>query len=298
MALKESLEQKKQESQNKDLRKKWSIVEHIIDVRTHLEQYEDEGISGDTLISAPDFSDYSRGSKVDEDSEEAEDALESNDQEEMLEEARDISAECLQEGMCTDVDQVSNVSQQPQFAQREPGVKQGNRRSSRREEAQSAPACMPRKSQHIQVPQTQPSGSTFHPPLIMPGWDNFQNSLIGLDHRSAPPPSQHNNYPQEGFGAVHWNHQVHPCMDITSQFAERCMIAPGHMGNTNMHGGYIHQTHSPAFVHQPNLTHPPGYPMEGQNSAPMQVRGSMGYDAFMTERPTNGEMMQRGYFPM
>lgn len=44
MALKESLEQKKQESQNKDLRKKWSIVEHIIDVRTHLEQYEDEGI--------------------------------------------------------------------------------------------------------------------------------------------------------------------------------------------------------------------------------------------------------------
>ena len=52
MVLKESLEQKKLESGNKDLRKKFSIIEQIIAVRTHLEQYEDGGIGKSRIVYA------------------------------------------------------------------------------------------------------------------------------------------------------------------------------------------------------------------------------------------------------
>lgn len=44
MVLKESLGQKKHESQHNDLKKKFSIVEHIIEVRTSLEQYDEGGL--------------------------------------------------------------------------------------------------------------------------------------------------------------------------------------------------------------------------------------------------------------
>lgn len=42
--LKESLEQKRLESSNKDLRKKWNIVEQIIEVRSRLEEFEMGGL--------------------------------------------------------------------------------------------------------------------------------------------------------------------------------------------------------------------------------------------------------------
>lgn len=43
-AFKESLEQKKLESTNKDMRKKWHIVEQIIEVRARLEEFEMGGL--------------------------------------------------------------------------------------------------------------------------------------------------------------------------------------------------------------------------------------------------------------
>lgn len=45
MTLKESLDQKKVERQMSELKKKFAIVEQIIEVRSNLEQYEAGGLS-------------------------------------------------------------------------------------------------------------------------------------------------------------------------------------------------------------------------------------------------------------
>jgi len=53
VTLKESLDQKKLERQMDQLRKKFPIVEQIIDIRTILEQYEAGGLSMSHLLFLP-----------------------------------------------------------------------------------------------------------------------------------------------------------------------------------------------------------------------------------------------------
>ena len=48
--LKESLDQKKREHQQDQLRKKFTIIENIIHVRTQLEQYEAGGMRKSVLL--------------------------------------------------------------------------------------------------------------------------------------------------------------------------------------------------------------------------------------------------------
>lgn len=273
--LKKSLEQKKLERGMSDLRKKFSIVEQIIETRTTLEQYEAGGLSTsricnagnsandgtdpDTLIQVVDYSDYIRPSRNEDDSDELVDERAELADDHGIKEQPDEDEDFVLVN-----DRKSESVTGPQMDIRSQEIHNNNigAETAQRSDQQSIENEMGPHTNNIITQQPLQQGwmpnlrlnPNIHPPMLF-DYSDFDSSLSRDEctisngqHSAVHEMSQiRATYPGYNLGP-----QIPSQMEISNHCANQCMVSPTMMPNIH-NGAYVERpfgavSHHPAFM--------------------------------------------------
>lgn len=299
--LKESLEQKKLERQMGDLRKKFSIVEKIIEVRTSLEQYEYGGLSADTMISAPNYSDFSRPNRNDEDSDEADEVLE------LVEANGPLDDRAGDDwGLPSDTEDLQAQSMPSEGAGFGTMPKRDTDRRSRTVSprtstsgaSHSQPALTSQATAHPHNVAHQQPPLLIHTPMITPAWEPYQPGHGIMSHEQQMYTGQHRmaQHPMhDQFVPVDWNSQMHVGVDGSGHFGDHQVMVSPASGST---GARMEAAYPPA-VQATFAEGLPGPNFHGMHDLrhSQQLRCATPYEAFMTQpAPCSSEQIHRAYF--
>ncbi|KAK5080249.1 hypothetical protein LTR24_008602 [Lithohypha guttulata] len=300
--LQESLKQKKLERDMSELGKKFPIIEQIIDVRKSLEQFEDGGIDGNTMITAPNFSDFNRGSKNDEADDEADEPHkgDDDDQDGANEGFEDVAGELQREMQASTNNGTNQSKQQDMPNDKGSKSKRSGRRRSRHDELRSAVGPSVRREPYAQVSTSQHPMLNIHPPLILPDWDS-RPTMPTMGR--APHYIQHNLSPHDmhdGFDLVNWATPMQSGLNLNSQSVDQHMITPPPMSNVMTPASYVDvgsgHSSQQSFTGAPHATQfnrSGQYQVDMHNPRHPSLRAPTPYEAFMEQVSQNREIFQQ-----
>lgn len=257
------------------------------------------------MITALSYSDFNRGSKNDEDDDEADDSVDVGgaDREGVDEEAADVANGLPRDSKTAYHNRTSRPEQQDMVSDKETKAKRGGRRTSAHDELRSGAVPRARREPRARMPLSHHAELSLHPPLILPGWDNQRPSpaMPGVSHHG------HHDSPhglQVAFSPVNWTTPVHTGLDLSSQFADQIMMTPPPMPNVMPQASYMDvslahgsQQSFTGVPHPSQFSRPPGYHPDLHDPRHPSLRAPTPYEAFMGQPMHSHEMHpQRPYF--
>ena len=261
-------------------------------------------IDQSTILTAPDFSDFSRGSKADEESEEADDIMEVVETEDVQDEEETVVMTDLQAEEPWAV--VQNPGSQSHSETTKGAEKQGTRGRKNivtRQESRSANDPVARRQSHF-LPTRQHGDASFHPPLILPDWDNFQEPHTMLRNEQMAQLGHQDPSIPTSFDGQRWHSQMQGGLEMTSEFADRCTISSTPMSNngfqqpgmnSHFHPNQQRQYHGSIPLH---LRQGAEHRIHMHDPRSMQMQESTHFGEFMPHQSPQEGMMHGGYFQM
>lgn len=160
----------------------------------------------------------------------------------------------------------------------------------------------PRQHPHVNV-------SGFHPPQILPGWNEYSpNTLIFKDEPLPAYVTQRDEYRirNDAVDANSWEqHQPAPHVDMSVSFEDHSIVPAAHFATMDMNDNYNHSSFQPVSTHQMHQDHhfavAQGHLNGGHhayNPRMLRPRNPSTFDAYMHEAAPNSQVMHRNCFQM
>lgn len=254
-------------------------------------------IDRNTLIGAPDFSDYNRGSKGEDDPDEVDDTNDNTELEDILEESMDIQTDISTGRALSGCERMSGTK----VEQAEQG-RNISMRSSRRDAGRAVSTNPAKRTGHIAAQSAQRNISDFRPPQTLPGWNEYSpDTLIFKDEPLPEFIRERNNYQEGANVAMGWESHPPPHapnIDMVAHYHDQNMLSTGHFATTSMHDPYVQSSPGQQLTHNHQFHSAHGFfnssPNYDQRMA--RPRNPSAFDTYMHEvNPTSG-MMHGNYY--
>jgi len=259
------------------------------------------------MITAPNYSDYNRGSKNDEADDDADEPHkgDDDDQEGSNQGFEDLVGELPRDTQASNTNSTNKPRLLDMPSEKETRSKRGGKKTSKHDEFRSAVAPSRRREPRAQVSTRQPSMLNIHPPLILPDWDNqpIMPTMSGAPHYVQHNLSVHGVH--DAFDLVNWAAPVHNGLNLNPQSVDQHMITPPPMPNVMPPASYVdvssHHSSQQSFAgasHGSQFDRTGHCQVDMHNTRHASLRAPTPYEAFMGHCSPSHEMFQQPRYYM